>query len=106
MPVAQCLFSSVSTCWRCSDVSCRSKIAIWFRGGAESCDQRRRHAVARGSRCLATPISDPYRAGYGALCRDVRQALTRADDIVVQAVSLCREESGLGGTLWVAAHWP
>jgi surface antigen len=54
----------------------------------------------------AAPISDPYRAGHGALCRDVRQALTRADDDVVQAVTLCREETGLGGTVWVAAHWP
>ena len=54
----------------------------------------------------AAPISDPYRASHGALCRDVRQALTRADDVVVQAVSLCREGTGLGGTVWVAAHWP
>jgi len=54
----------------------------------------------------AVPISDPYRASHGALCRDVRQALTRADDVVVQAVSLCREELALGGTVWVAAHWP
>jgi surface antigen len=54
----------------------------------------------------AAAISDPYRASHGMLCRDVRQALTRADDVVVQAVSLCREETGLGGTVWVAAHWP
>ncbi|HKX10115.1 MAG TPA: hypothetical protein VJN67_18085 [Stellaceae bacterium] len=54
----------------------------------------------------AAPISDPYRSSHGALCRDVRQALARADDIVVQSVSLCREETGLGGAVWVAAHWP
>ncbi len=54
----------------------------------------------------ASPISDPYRASHGELCRDVRQALTRPDDVVVQAVSLCREETGLGGTVWLAAHWP
>lgn len=54
----------------------------------------------------AAPISDPYRTSHGDLCRDVRQALTRADDVVVQTVSLCREEIALGGTVWVAAHWP
>jgi surface antigen len=54
----------------------------------------------------ASPISDPYRASHGAICRDVRQALTRADDAIVQSVSLCREETGLGGTIWSAAHWP
>jgi hypothetical protein len=54
----------------------------------------------------AAPISDPYRSPHGEMCRNVRQALTRADDVVVQAVSLCREETGLGGTLWVSAHWP
>ncbi len=54
----------------------------------------------------AAAITDPYRASHGAICRDVRQALTRADDVVVQSVSLCREEMQLGGTVWVAAHWP
>jgi hypothetical protein len=61
---------------------------------------------ATGVTGWAAPISDPYRASHGALCRDVRQALTRADDVIVQSVSLCREETGLGGSVWVAAHWP
>jgi surface antigen len=52
------------------------------------------------------PISDPYRASHGALCRDVRQALTRADEVIVQTVSLCREEIALGGSIWTIAHWP
>ena len=54
----------------------------------------------------ASPISDPYRAPHGELCRNIRQALTRADDVVVQTVSLCREDLALGGSVWVAAHWP
>lgn len=54
----------------------------------------------------AVAISDPYRASHGALCRDIRQALTRADDVLVQSVSLCREEIALGGSVWVAPHWP
>jgi surface antigen len=53
-----------------------------------------------------SPVSDPYRATHGALCREVRQALARADDIVVQTVSLCREEIALGGAVWTLAHWP
>ena len=54
----------------------------------------------------AAPISDPYRASHGALCRDVRQALARADEVIVQTVSLCREEIALGGSIWTVAHWP
>ena len=61
---------------------------------------------AAGVAGWASPISDPYRAGHGAICRNVRQALTRADDAIVQSVSLCREETGLGGAIWIAAHWP
>ncbi|HEV3177900.1 MAG TPA: hypothetical protein VGZ72_18035 [Stellaceae bacterium] len=61
---------------------------------------------AAGVAGWASPISDPYRASHGAMCRDVRQALTRADDVIVQSVSLCREETGLGGTVWTVAHWP
>jgi hypothetical protein len=54
----------------------------------------------------AAAISDPYRAAHGLMCRDVRQALTRAEETVVQSVSLCREEIALGGTVWMIAHWP
>jgi len=54
----------------------------------------------------ASPVSDPYRASHGALCREVRQALARADDVIVQTVSLCREEAELDGSVWTVAHWP
>lgn len=54
----------------------------------------------------ASPISDPYRAPHGELCRNVRQALARADDVVVQSVSLCRADLAVGGTIWALAHWP
>jgi hypothetical protein len=54
----------------------------------------------------AMPISDPYRASHGALCRDVRQALTRDEDALVQLVSLCREEVAVGGYIWTRPHWP
>jgi surface antigen len=61
---------------------------------------------AAGAAGWASPISDPYRATHGALCREVRQALARADDMIVQTVSLCREEIALGGSVWTLAHWP
>lgn len=54
----------------------------------------------------AAPISDPYRAPHGELCRNVRQALARADDVVVQSVSLCREDIAVGGSIWALARWP
>jgi hypothetical protein len=40
------------------------------------------------------------------LCREVRQALARADGVIVQTVNLCREEIALGGSVWTLAHWP
>jgi surface antigen len=61
---------------------------------------------AAGVAGWASPVSDPYRATHGALCREVRQALARADDVIVQTVSLCREEIALGGSVWTLAHWP
>jgi len=61
---------------------------------------------AAGVAGWASPISDPYRATHGGLCREVRQALARADDVIVQTVSLCREEIALGGSVWTLAHWP
>jgi len=61
---------------------------------------------ASGKTGWASPVSDPYRASHDALCREVRQALTRADDVIVQSVSLCREEIALGGSVWTLAHWP
>ena len=61
---------------------------------------------AAGPAGWASPISDPYRAAHGALCRDVRQALARPDDAIVQTVSLCREQIALGGSVWTLAHWP
>jgi hypothetical protein len=61
---------------------------------------------AAGAAGWASPISDPYRARHGALCREIRQALTRSDDVIVQSVSLCREEIALGGSVWTLAHWP
>jgi surface antigen len=61
---------------------------------------------AAGVAGWASPVSDPYRATHGALCREVRQALARADDVVVETVSLCREEIALGGSVWRLAHWP
>lgn len=54
----------------------------------------------------AMPVSDAYRASHGAICRDVRQALTREDDALVQLVSLCREEAAVGGFVWTQPHWP
>jgi surface antigen len=54
----------------------------------------------------ASPVSDPYRATHGALCREIRQALARANDVIVQTVNLCREEIALGGSVWTLAHWP
>ncbi len=63
-------------------------------------------AAAPGAAGWAAAISDPYRAPHGELCRNVRQALTRADDVIVQAVSLCREDLAIGGSIWALAQWP
>lgn len=61
---------------------------------------------AAGVAGWASAISDPYRTSHGGICREVRQALARADDVIVQAVSLCREEMELGGSVWTVARWP
>ncbi|HXP74352.1 MAG TPA: hypothetical protein VN823_09410 [Stellaceae bacterium] len=74
--------------------------------GAQGASGTDDSAGAPGVAGWAAPISDPYRTTHGAMCRDVRQALTRADDVIVQSVSLCREETGLGGSVWTVAHWP
>jgi len=52
------------------------------------------------------PVSDPYRSAHGQICRDVRQALVRAEQSMAQELSLCRQELASGAAVWTIPHWP
>jgi len=52
------------------------------------------------------PVSDPYRSEHGLICRDLRQAVARPEGDVIEAVSLCREETAGGLAIWIRGHFP